>query len=129
MTNVSNFLKTTDANTSKYLTNQPYTDSFSSASVSVSVFSYATRNYTIPLSENTRAHELWVNLSLDGDVYIKMPNRPRVYGGGVRSISSTMSVDGGSIYLTLYLVNQSPTTQTFPSFTVNVIRRDYVDEF
>lgn len=128
MTSVSNMVITSDADTSKYLTLQPYTMTFSSASASVGMGAYVQRTYTIPLSRATKRYSLWVNISLDGGSYVKMPNPDRRYGSmGERSISVTVSQSGSDLTLNIYLVNQSGTTQTFPSFDINVIRRDYLD--
>jgi len=129
MTNPADYTKTTDMNTKKYLTNTPYTQSFSSSAVSVGVSSYVTRNYTIPLSTATRFFSLLINVSLDGDLYIKAPNMDRRYASGQQLIATTISISEGNIFLTLYLVNQSGSTQNFPSFTLNIVRRDYTDEY
>lgn len=128
MIDVSQFSTTTDANSSKYLTDSPYTNSYSSASVVVGVSSYATRTFVVPLSDQTRLYALWVNVSLDGDVYVRIPNRDRSYASNARIISTTMSSDGTNATITMYLVNASGVSQTFPAFDVNIIRRDYVDE-
>lgn len=128
MTDQTPFIITTDSNTSKYLTDDPYTNSYASASVSVAVGSYTTRTFVVPLSTVTRLYSIWVNVSLDGSTYVKIPNRDRQYGG-VRNIATTISSSGDSATITMYLVNISGSTQVFPAFTVNVIRRDYVDEF
>jgi len=127
MTKVSDFLITTDADTSKYLTNAPYTNSYSSASVSVGVGSYTTRSFSIPLSTSTRLYDIWVNISLDGGTYMKIPNMDRQYSSNQQLISTQVNANNGVATLTLYLVNQSGGAQTFPAFTVNIIRRDYVD--
>jgi hypothetical protein len=128
MTNPSEFIKTSDADTKKYLTDDPYTAAFTSAAVSVGVGTYATRTYVIPLSALTRFFGLWVNISLDGGEYIKIPNRNRLYASNAQNIATTVEIDNGQITLTLYLVNQSGVSQSFPAFDVNIIRRDYVDE-
>lgn len=127
MIDLTQFTRTTDANTKKYLTNTPFTISFNSAAVSVGVGSYATSTYIVPLSTETRFYELWTNVSLDGSLYIKIPSRDRLYAGTSQNIAITVRGLGSSVEVILYLVNQSGTTQTFPAFTLNVIRRDYVD--
>lgn len=129
MTDVSKFIITTDANTSKYLTDAPYTTSFSSSAATVAVGAAVTRTYTIPLSEATRLYAIWVNISLDGAAYIKIPNRDRLYASNAQRIATTLSAVGSNATLTLYLVNSSGSLQNFPAFTINIIRRDYVDEF
>jgi hypothetical protein len=128
MTNPRQFIKTTDENTKKYLTDTPYTNSYNSAAVSVGVGSYATRTFVVPLSADTRFFSLWVNVSLDDDLYVKIPNRDRLYASNVRTIATTVAVNNGNATITMYLVNTSGSTQNFPDFTVNVIRRDYTDE-
>lgn len=121
-----NFIVTTDTNSNKNLSSEMF--SFNSAATSVGVGSYATRSYMIPLSKITRFYQIYVNLSIDGNEYYAVPNPVRVYSGGMRSISTVISQSGSNISINLYLVNQSPSTQNFPSFTVNIYRRDFEDE-
>lgn len=128
MTDPTNFIRTTDENTKKYLTDTPYTNSYNSSAATVGVGTYVTRTFVVPLSEDTRFFSLWVNVSLDNDLYIKIPNRDRLYGSGARTIATTVSISGGNATITMYLVNTSGVSQNFPAFTVNVIRRDYKDE-
>jgi len=128
MINPGDFIRETDDNTKKYLTNIPYTNTYNSGAVSVGVGSYVARTFVVPLSALTRFFSLWVNVSLDGDTFIKIPNRDRQYSGNTQTISTTVSISGGNATITMYLVNTSGSTQNFPAFDVRVIRRDYADE-
>lgn len=128
MIDPTQFIRTTDANTKKYLTNTPYTNSYNSTAATVGVGTYTTRTFVVPLSTLTRFFSLWVNVSLDGDVYIKIPNRDRLYNTNTQTIATTVAIAGGNVTITMYLVNTSGVSQNFPAFTVNVIRRDYTDE-
>lgn len=128
MTDPTQFIRTTDANTKKYLTDTPYTNSYNSSAATVGVGTYTTRTFVVPLSETTRFFSLWVNVSLDGSTYVKIPNRDRLYASGARTISTTVVISGGNATITMYLVNTSGVSQNFPAFTVDVIRRDYTDE-
>jgi len=128
MINPADFIRETDDNTRKYLTNTPYTNTYNSPGVSVGVGSYTSRTFFVPLSALTRFFSLWINVSLDGATYVKIPNRDRQYSGNTQTISTTVSISGGVATITMYLVNTSGVTQNFPAFDVNVIRRDYADE-
>lgn len=124
---VKNFVFSSDCDYNKNLSSE--TLQFSSDAVTVGVGSYALRQYTIPLSEETRHYQLYVNLSLDSGEYYAMPNPDRRYGtGNVRTISVNVSQNGTDLTLNVYLINSSPGSQNFPTFTINATRRDFVDE-
>lgn len=123
---VKDFIVTTDANTNKNLSSGDF--SYSSPAVSVGVGSYVLRSYTVPLSRDTRFYQLYVRLSIDSDSWTALPTGDRLYNSNQRAIAINTSSSGSNTTLSLYLVNQSGSTQSFPAFTVFVTRRDFVDE-
>ena len=123
---VEDYIVTSDANSTKNLSSDTFP--FSSAAVTVPTHTYVLRSYTIPLSESTRFYQLLVNLSIDGNQYFSVPTRDRRYNSGNRTIATVISVSGSDITLNLYLIATSGSSQNFPAFTINVIRRDIVDE-
>lgn len=125
MTSVNRMLITTDADTNKYLTLQPYTQSFTSSAVSVTAGNYILRTYTVLLSTDTSRYSLWMNMGPYGSTWRKAPFTDYVSGPSL--IAANISASGSNITLNVYLVNQSPSTISFPAFDIYVRRRDYRD--
>lgn len=123
---VKNFIFTSDCDYNKNLSSESFV--FTSAAATVAVSSYLRRQYTVTLSEETRHYQMYVNLSLDNGEYYAIPNPDRLYGGTDRTIAVNVSQNGSDVTLNVFLVNTSASSQNFPAFTINVTRRDFVDE-
>ena len=124
LSQINKFLLASDVNTNKNLSSGTY--DFSQSSITVGAGSYALRTYSVPLSSSTRLYQIYVNLSIDGDVWTTLPARDRLYSNN-RSIAINLAQTGSSISLDVYMVNRDTASQTFAAMTVSVKRRDFVD--
>lgn len=122
---VKDFIITTDANSNKNASSATYV--YSQAAITVPAGNYTTRTYNVPLSRDTRLYQIYVNLSIDGDVWTAMPCRDRFYSNN-RTIAMNISQSGNNIVLNAFYLNSSASSQTFPAMDVSVTRRDFVDE-
>lgn len=125
---VKNFILTTDANTRKNYSSATF--AFNSPAISVASAEYTLRSYTVPLSADTRDFQLMINMSDEDNLYrpIERYDRRTDIGTGFRGYSTVVTASGGQATVYVYLWNTSSGTTTFPAFTLNVIRRDFVDE-
>lgn len=127
---IDKFIATTDANTNKNYSSGVF--AFSVPSTSVNALDYAVRQFSVPLSTDTRSYSLIVNMSdLDNRYYpIDNYDRSESAGSGMRSRSTVVTASNGTAIVSLYYsFNAFSGSTTFPAFTLNVIRRDFVDEF
>lgn len=122
---VSGFLVTTDANTNKNLSSEIFT--FSQSAQSLPSGTYTVKSYSVPLSTATRLYQIYVNLSIDGDVWTALPARDRMYSNN-RKIAMNLAQSGNIATLDVYFINQDGSTRSFADMTISVIRRDFVDE-
>lgn len=126
---IKDFILTTDAGTSKNFATETF--QYTSAAASVSENSFVQRNYTIPLSTETRVFEILVNMSDEDSSYypVNRFERRELSGFGTKQWAMQLTASGDSATLVIYLVNVniSPSVN-FAAFNVNVIRRDFVDE-
>lgn len=127
---VDNFIALTDTDTNKNFTSGTYT--FVSNSVNVAAMTYIVRQYTVPLSQTTRSYQLMVNMSDLDNRYFPVDNYDRIEstGSGQRGRAVVVSASGGvaTVSVYFYFTDMSGST-TFPTFNLNIIRRDFVDEF
>ena len=125
---VKDFILTTDANTRKNYSSATF--AFNSPAVSVPSNGYAMRSYNIPLSSDTRDFQLMLNMSDEDNLYrpVERYDRRTDIGTGLRGYSTVVTASGGQATIYVYMSNSSLGTTTFPAFTLNIIRRDFVDE-
>lgn len=126
---VENLIATTDANTNKNYSTATY--SFSSSSVSVADNAHLQRDYSIPLSTSTRQFNIIVNMSDENSSYYPVDRieRRENSGTGSKQWALTITASGSTATLSVFFVNSNTgASRTFAAFTLNVIRRDFVDE-
>lgn len=125
---VKDFILTTDANTRKNYSSATF--AFNSSAVSVPSNGYIIRPYDVPLSGDTRDFQLMLNMSDEDSLYrpVERYDRRTSVGDGLRIYSTVVTASGGQATVYVYMWNTSSGTTTFPAFTLNVIRRDFVDE-
>lgn len=125
---VKDFILTTDANTRKNYSSATF--AFNSSAVSVPSGGYTLRSYDVPLSGDTRDFQLMLNMSDEDNLYrpVERYDRTTNVGTGLRIYSTVVTASGGKATVYVYMWNTSSGATTFPAFTLNVIRRDFVDE-
>lgn len=127
---VKDFILTTDANTRKNY--QTSTFAFNSPSVVVANNTFVTRSFAVPLSTVTRDFEILLNMSDESDFYYNPDRFGRLepVGTGQKQWATQITANGSTCNVVVYLVNTGiGSNVTFAAFTLNVIRRDFVDEF
>lgn len=127
---IDDFRLVTDSNTNKNFTSGVY--AFSPPSTNVASMSYVVRQFDVPLSADTRSYQLVVNMSDLDNKYYPVDNYDRKEPVGIysRGRAVVVSANSGTATVSVYYYFEAPSgSTTFPAFTLNVIRRDFVDEF
>lgn len=123
---VKDFIITTEASAIKNLTSESFT--FSSAATAVGAASYVLRQFTVPLSTDTRFYQLYYELSLDSGKWFDVADVSPYQQSGIRGVQVVVSKNATDLTLNLYLIDQSGAGTSFGDITINVTRRDFVDE-
>lgn len=127
---IDDFRLVTDADTNKNFASGNF--NFSVPATTVAGQSYTVRSYSLPLSADTRSYQLMINMSDLDSRYYAADNFDRMESVGSfnRGRAVVVSASGGEATVSVYFYFNAPSgSTTYPAFTLNIIRRDFVDGF